>query len=136
MNQRDWRKWAIIAFKYCPVITAGVMLIHMIFIMFGVTLGIAESFCGLSLFPLIVAYCLSKGLGFCKMHRMFIDYTAKIFICMQWHQWIGFGQLLLYVQWLMLLLGIGIFIYFGIHFNEFKVCKGLQIDKAPMEKIH
>lgn len=81
MNKTDYKRLALLTFKYFPVITAFIMLIHLILLMFEIRTGFAETLCGLSLMPQIVTYFLSKGLGFCKMHRMFIDYTFKMFIC-------------------------------------------------------
>lgn len=102
------------------MITAAVMLIHVCCLYFnGTVYGIAEALCGLSLLPLIIAYAFSKGFGFCKMHRMFIDYTFKMYLCMQWHEWIGFGWTLPYFQLLMILLGVYTFGYFFIHIKEF-----------------
>lgn len=132
MRERDWRKWALITFKYCPVITAFAMFIHTGLCLFGIVLGFAETFCGLSFFPLIIAYCLSKGLGFCNIHRMFIDYTFKVYLCIQWQTWIGFGPFLTLFRVVILLLGAGIFAYFVANIKRFYNCKPLRIDRAPI----
>ena len=84
LTRNDYRKLALVTFKYAPIITAFIMLIHVAVLLCGVTLGVAEALCGMAILPIIVTYFLSKGLGFCSMHRIFIYYIGFIFLCMQW----------------------------------------------------
>jgi len=69
MTRKQYQKLALWSLKYTPFVTAVIMLIHVGLSLLGFSLTFAEGFCGIALLPLIPTYFLSKGLGFCKIHR-------------------------------------------------------------------
>lgn len=119
-KRRRYQKLAMWAFKYVPFVTAVIMLIHVILLLFGIRIGIADCFCGISIIPLIPAILLSYGLGFCFVHRSLIYYTALMDACIGIQNWVGFGSFLDAMHWIMLVAGIAVFILFFIHLKEFK----------------
>ena len=113
----QYRKYAVLSLKYFPPITAAVMLIHIFVTIIYTNFGIAEWLCGVSIVSLIIGYLFSKALCFCKIHRLFIFYTALIYSCIQFQKIIGFGQFLLFGQLNTILLGILLFLYFFSNIN-------------------
>lgn len=108
----QYRKYAVLSLKYFPPITAMIMLIHIVVTMIYTNYGIAEWICGLSFVPLLIGYLFSKALCFCKIHRLFIYYTALVYSCIQFQEIIGFGNFLVFGQLYTILLGLSLFIYF------------------------
>lgn len=123
LSDREYRKLGLFTFKYFPLFTSAVMVIHILLLLFGINSGFAETFCGVTIITCLIAYFLSKGLGFCNLHRLFINYTCLVFLCIQFQDWIGFGIYLTPMRILMFLFGIGIFIYLIHNFQKFKCNK-------------
>ena len=58
----------------------------------------------------MTAIILSKQLGFCSLHRHFIAYTSIVSYCIKFQNSISFGNFLIPMRWVMLIVGIILFI--------------------------
>lgn len=122
MTRTQYQKAFIMTLKYLPLLTAFSMFIHVILLMIGFRLGFAETLFGLSVGVGIPAWLASKGLGFCKTHRMFIYYTTVVYLCIQFEQYIGFGILLTPMRACVIILGIIMFTNFIFNIKQFIKC--------------
>lgn len=58
----------------------------------------------------LTAIILSKQLGFCSLHRHFIAYTSIVSYYIKFQNSIGFGNFLIPMRWVILIVGIILFI--------------------------
>ena len=122
MTKTQYQKAFIITLKYMPLITAFSMFMHVILLMLGVRLGFTESLFGLSVGVGIPAWFASKGLGFCRIHRMFIYYTIIVYLCIQFEKYIGFRILLMPMRMCIIILGVIMFTNFIFNIKQFMKC--------------
>ena len=108
-------KISVIVLKILPVICAFAMLFHVSLLVtrrFDENRIIEATECTISLpvEPALTAIILSKQLGFCSLHRHFIAYTSIVSYCIKFQNSIGFGNFLIPMRWVMLIVGIILFI--------------------------
>ena len=118
MTRKQYQKLALWSLKYTPFVTAVIMFIHVVLLLHGIRYSV-EGVCGLSLLPLIPTYFLSKGLGFCRIHRELIFYTAGVNTCIWIQNFVGFGSILDIAHWIVFAIGILLFIRFFSHLKQF-----------------
>lgn len=105
----DSQRVCIVALKYAPVVSAGVMLLHVLRLALGCSAGIAEWACGTAVVPSIVMLLTSHAFHFCRLHKAFIVYTMLVDGCCNVERAIGFGCLLTPMRVLMILAGVALF---------------------------
>lgn len=101
---------AVVLFKYLPILTASIMYVHVILLMFGANVPIADKFAGMSIFGTLVAYVASHDFGFCSMHKNMLLYTVTVDTCIWIQKYWGFGHLRFGFQLALFLIGTKIFI--------------------------
>lgn len=121
-------KTCVLFIKYVPIVSALVMLLYVSSLVFDKATPtnkvIVERVFTLPAVPTVGTMVLSKGLGFCNLHRYFIGYTYGVTSCMAKQAAGGFGEFLVPMRLLMLLIGIALFVWLAIHSrkHKFRVC--------------
>lgn len=121
-------KACVLFIKYVPIITALVMLLYVSALVFDkatpANRAVVERVFTVPAVPAVGTMILSKGLGFCGLHRCFIGYSYGVTSCMAHQAAEGFGALLMPMRWLMLVLGVALFVWLGIysHKHKFRIC--------------
>ena len=95
--------------KYLPVLSALVMEIHTVFLLFEVRVPVAEITFGTSVYGCILMLFTSHGFGFCWLHRQFIFYSWLMTMCIHYQRVTGFGQYHTIAIWIMLIYGLILF---------------------------
>lgn len=121
-------KACILFIKYVPIVTALVMLLYVSSLVFGKATDankiVVERVFTVPVVPTVGTMILSKGLGFCGLRRCFIGYSYGVTTCMAHQAVEGFGALLMPMRWLMLVLGVALFVWLGIYSRKhrFRIC--------------
>ena len=94
----------LLLLKYVPIICAFLMLLHVVTLIIGVTLYIAE----LMVLTIVTIMILTWSylFKFCLTHRLASLYTIAVLWCSYHQRFIGFG---IYLEFLRI-----VFLYFGI----------------------
>lgn len=125
-------KACVLFIKYVPIVTALVMLLYVSALVFDKATPtnkvVVERVFTVPVVPTIGTMILSKGLGFCNLHRYFIGYSYGVTSCMAHQAAEGFGALLMPMRLLMLVLGVTLFIWLAIHSrkHKFRVCPHIE----------
>lgn len=119
-------KISIIVLKFLPVICAFAMLFHVSLLISkrldeNRVIETTEWTISLPAAPAVTALILSKQLGFCSLHRHFIAYTSIVSYCIKFQSSIGFGNFLMPMRWIMLMVGVFLFIILIRHIAIHKV---------------
>lgn len=114
INKRQY-KLCVLMLKYIPIISAFLMILHIIVLLFGFTLCISELII-LTLVSLMILVW-SHSLKFCTIHKFFIVYTLIILWFIYLHRFIGLGEYLEILRIGMLYLGVILFIGLIIHYR-------------------
>lgn len=120
MNTSYKHRLSIIALKYAPIIGAFVMWIHVILLLCGISPIIADYALSTPIIPGAICYLWSKTFGFCPMHRIFILYIVLVTYCIKIQGTFGFGALLLGARWIVVIIGLILFIWFVIRLKKYK----------------
>jgi hypothetical protein len=112
-------KLALLSLKYIPIITAFMMLCHVVTLLLGKDFVLAETIAGISFLPFIVLYLFSEALEFCWIHKSMTLYTLLVDCCISIQKYIGFGSLLFILRLCTLILGIYLFYNLIKNFKEF-----------------
>lgn len=106
---------AVVLFKYLPVVTAGIMYIHVAVLLTGWNIPIADKFAGMSVVGTLVAYVASHDFGFCRIHKNMLLYTVSVDTCIWIQKYWGFGSLRFELQILFFIIGTAIFVHLIIN---------------------
>lgn len=98
----------LILLKYVPIICAFLMLLHIVTLIIGVTLCIAE----LMVITIVTIMVLTWSylFKFCLTHRLASLYTIIVLWCCYYQRFIGFGEYLEFLRIAFLYFGILLFI--------------------------
>lgn len=91
--------------RYIPVIMAVAMLIHVITLLMGYNLPIADVLTSQSLATFAFFMVISHAFKFCIWHRMIILYNYVVSLCIDYQRNVGFGQYLLIARILTFVIG-------------------------------
>ncbi len=97
-------KVCVLLLKYVPIISAMLMLLHVILLMCGIKVCVSQ-LTVLSLVTLMVIYW-SFTLKFCLIHLLSSLYTILILWCCYIQAYIGFGEYLFIARFATMLLGV------------------------------
>ena len=118
-------KVCVLFIKYIPIISAMILMLYVSSLIHGRHTEnksmIIENTVTMSIVPTVGTLIISKNLGFCKLHRCFIVYTYAVTTCIVYEGAIGFGVWLTPMRYLMLTIGILLFICLGFHIKKHKI---------------
>lgn len=100
----------IMLLKYLPVFNALMMMLHCLTLLLGYDWHLAELTCGQCLTMSVLLFVFSSVFRFCWLHKAFILYTMLVQECIIIQDCFGFGKLLTPTRWLMLLIGLALFV--------------------------
>lgn len=103
-NLATWARRTKVACELIPPTAATIMLIHCILLYFDIRLPYAEMLA--LLLAAILMFILSRALGFCRLHRIFILYDFALLACIQYQREIGFDDWLHPAHAIMIAIGI------------------------------
>lgn len=112
---------SIIMLKYTPVLGALMMWIHILLLLLGFNMWIAEYSFSLPFFPWLVCIVWSKTFGFCKLHRHFITYISIVSYCIRFQDDVGFGILLTTIRWIVFIIGTILLLWFITHVKKYNM---------------
>ena len=121
-NKRMW--WAIVAFKYMPVIAVAILVWHVAALLIGNAGVFAENTVAMPVLPAAVALLWSWAFGYCWLHKAMLVYILIVDTCMWYEQVFGFGALLAPMRWTVLLMGIALLVTLVIRWNKYRDCNG------------
>lgn len=104
----------LILLKYVPIVCAFLMLLHVITLILGITLCIAE----LTVLTLVTIMVVVWSIifKFCLTHRLASIYTIAVLWCCYIQRFIGFGNYLEFLRISFLYFGILLFILIGFKY--------------------
>ena len=119
-------KISVIVLKFLPVICAFAMLFHVSLLITrrldeNRIIEATEWTISLPVAPALTDIIPSKQLGFCSLHRHFIADTSIVLYCIKFQNSIGFGNFLIPMRWVMLIVGIILFIILIRHIFVHKI---------------
>lgn len=118
-------KTCVLFLKYVPIISAFIMLLYVSSLVFDKVdnsdRNIVTKTFTMSTTPTVGTMILSKSLGFCSLHRCLIGYTYGVTFCIAHQAITGFGALLIPMRIFMLVIGIILFLWLGIHIYTHKI---------------
>ena len=117
---KAWHEKRQTIVKYLPIASALVMLVHVVFLLMGISVPVAEITFGTSVYGCILMLFTSHGFGFCWLHRQFIVYTFIMTMCIHYQRTTGFGQFHLLAQWIMCIYGL---ILFALLIHKKGICQ-------------
>ena len=112
-NLALWARRTERACELIPPIACAIMLVHCILLLFDIRLPYAELTSILLAVTLMLL--LSRALGFCRLHRVFILYNCVMIGCIYYHREVGFQDMLHPAHILMLIIGALLLINLFIH---------------------
>lgn len=111
-----WARRTKVACELIPPTAAIIMLVHCILLYFDIRLPYAEI---IALFlAAIMMFILSRALGFCRLHRIFIIYNFTMLACIHFQREVGFRDFLHPAHAIMI--AIGIFLIIKLIINKCK----------------
>lgn len=115
----------ILFVKYMPIISALAMLLYVAALVTNKATKANKVFVEktfvLPTVPTVGTIMMSKSLGFCKLHRCFIGYTYCVTNCMARQANIGFGEMLVPMRFIMLIIGIALFVWLFVYMRKHKL---------------
>lgn len=118
-------KACVVFIKYIPVISAMILTLYVSSLIYSKNTtaksAVIENTVTMSTVPTVGTLIISKNLGFCKLHRCFVVYSYAVTTCIVYEGAIGFGALLTPMRYIMLIIGILLFICLGFHIKKHKI---------------
>ena len=111
-----WARRTKVACELIPPTAATIMLIHCVLLYFDIRLPYAEMLA--LLLAAILMLILSRALGFCLLHRIFILYDFALLACIQFQREVGFRDWLHHAHAIMII--IGVFLIIKLIINKCK----------------
>lgn len=103
-NLATWARRTERACELIPPTAATIMLVHCILLYFDIRLPYAEI---IALFlAAVMMFLLSRALGFCRLHRIFIIYNFAMLSCIHFQREVGFRDWLHPAHAIMIAIGI------------------------------
>lgn len=110
--QKNNYKLILILLKYFPIVGALLLWIRVFLIaFFNIQNPIFELFVGTSILGGVILILANIVLEFCLMHKLFIYYDIFIGFCIDYQTIIGWGSWRTPMQYIVLILGILLFLY-------------------------
>lgn len=92
--------------RVLPPIIAAFALLHMVLYALGVDMRGMDGFYGTSLTSGVFMLLMSFALGLCRVHRMCIEYSILVTLCIKVNRWLTFGTLVEEVEATLIVLGV------------------------------
>lgn len=103
-NLAIWARRTERACELIPPLACFIMVANCILLIFDIRLPFAELIC--ILLAVFLMLLLSRALGFCRLHRIFILYNCAMLGCIHYHREVGFQAMLHPAHILMIAIGI------------------------------
>lgn len=113
-------KIGLLALKYTPIIMFLIMWVHTGLSVFGINGPCADIIAGSAIIPSILILTISNLFKFCYLHKMLTIYSLCIDLCINFNRYIGFGNYLQYIRFIMFYIGIIILTILVLKFNNYK----------------
>lgn len=86
------KRHTLLALKYMPVLTSGMMFVHIVLTIMGHNYKLADCLGGLSLLPAIILLLVSHALRYCWLHKLLTLYTLFVSMCIDYNKIFGFEK--------------------------------------------
>lgn len=111
--------------KYMPIVSALAVLLYVSALVANKATKANKIFVEktfvLPTVPTVGTIIISKSLGFCKLHRYFIGYTYGVTNCMARQANTGFGEMLVPMRIVMLIIGVALFVWLFVYMHKHRL---------------
>lgn len=118
MKNKTQYKLTLLFLKYIPVIMFLLMWLYMICAVFSIPLAFSSTIAGCSLLPTLLIFALSSVFQFCWVHKTLTIYAFIADILINLNKLIGFGSAVLFLKWIMVIVGFIIFLILLFKINK------------------
>jgi hypothetical protein len=118
MKNKTQYKLTLLFLKYIPVIMFLLMWLYMICAVFSIPLAFSSTIVGCSLLPTLLIFALSSVFQFCWVHKTLTIYAFIADVLINLNKLIGFGSAVLFLKWIMVIVGFIIFLILLFKINK------------------
>lgn len=116
--------WCVLIMQWFPFCCGMLFTIHVLFLLLGINIHVAELLGSCSLFVFMMLIVASIAYRFCFLHRVFLVYNYIVSMCIEYENYIGFGKALLCARIIIAVIGIILVVTFIVLRKRFNLCQG------------